>query len=255
MGFTIQKEDKFSAIADYRKYVVMNKSNHSYAINNKITAVLNSQSWYGRRCFIIGGGESLKGFDFSKLNGELTIGINKAFQFYQDATINYAMDTDFYNALREGRYDDISGEKLWDKWMSFKGLRIFLTPMELKEFGKEIYVIKRILDFTINWGDLEDGIHGGRNSGFGAINLAIALGVNKIYLLGYDMKAKTKSHWHTGYPARNLADFNVKLAEYRKEIEDALPYIQQAGIEVTNLSPDSDLKCFNNDILDNILKE
>jgi len=72
---------------DYRKYVIMNKSNHAYAINSKITQKFNSSSWLNRRCFIIGGGESLINFDFSCLKNELIITINKAFQFVPNATI------------------------------------------------------------------------------------------------------------------------------------------------------------------------
>jgi len=253
MGYTIEVEGKHIVNKEYKNFVIMNKSNHSYAVNKKITEVLNSNSWVGQRCFLIGGGESLKGFDFSRLNGELTIGINKAFQAYQNATINYAMDSTFYDALKKGHYDVISGEKLWDKWLSFKGIRVFLTPMEIKEFGKEVYLIRRILDFNISR-DLEAGIHGGINSGFGAIMLAVALGATKIYLLGYDMKAKTTSHWHSGYPDRDLVEFNQKLAEYKQEIQKALPWVLKVGVSVVNLSPDSDLKCFGYDSIDNVLK-
>ena len=40
---------------------------------------LPTGSWKGQRCFIIGGGPSLKGFDFKQLKGEKIIAINKAF--------------------------------------------------------------------------------------------------------------------------------------------------------------------------------
>ena len=38
---------------------------------------LEDDTWKGRRCFIIGGGPSLRGFDFSSLKGELVIGVNR----------------------------------------------------------------------------------------------------------------------------------------------------------------------------------
>jgi len=252
MGYVIEVEGKHMVSEEYKNFVIMNKSNHSYAINNKISDVFNSNSWAGRRCFIIGGGESLKGFDFSRLDGELTIGINKAFQFYQDATINYAMDSTFYDSVKKGLYDEISGENLWDKWLSFRGLRVFLTPMEIKEFGKEVYLVKRLFDFKVSR-NLQDGIHGGRNSGFGAIMLAVALGASTIYLLGYDMKAKDRSHWHGGYPDRDKLDFNRKLEGYRQEIQGALPWIGKFGVNVINLTPGSELKCFDSSSIDKIL--
>ena len=61
-----------------------------------ITDVLNSDSWKGKRCFIIGGGPSLSDFDFDILKDELTIGINKTLiQF--SPTLNYSMDKRFYD--------------------------------------------------------------------------------------------------------------------------------------------------------------
>jgi hypothetical protein len=253
MSFVIEVEGKHVASEEYKNFVIMNKSNHSYAINRKISDVLSSNSWAGRRCFIIGGGESMKGFDFSQLDKELTIGINKSFEVYSNATINYSMDSTFYDSMKKGDYDKMSGESLWDKWLSFKGLRVFLTPMEIKEFGREVYLVKRLFDFTVSR-DLQNGIHGGRNSGFGAIMLAVALGASTIYLLGYDMKAKVSSHWHSGYPDRDLAEFNQKLSEYRQEIQSALPWISKLGIDVVNLTPDSELKCFDSNLIDKVLK-
>jgi len=253
MGFLITPEQKYSGNEDYRNYIIMNKSNHSYGLNNNITDIFTENSWVGRRCFILGGGESLKGFDFTPLQNELTIGINKAFQYYPNTTINYSMDSDFYTALQDGRYDDHSGEKLSDKWHSYTGKRIFLTPMDIREFGKEVYLVRRNIDFRLNK-TLHEGIFGGRNSGFGAIMLARALGCRNIYLLGYDMKAVTSSHWHEGYPNRDLVDFNKKLQGYRQELQEAFPYLQQDGVTITSLNPNSDLRCFNNDVLENVLR-
>ena len=57
--------------------------------------VLPDGEWAGQRCFIIGGGESLKDFDFSKLKNELVIGVNLAFKKI-DCQINFAMDYNLY---------------------------------------------------------------------------------------------------------------------------------------------------------------
>jgi hypothetical protein len=253
MGYMITPEQKYSGNQDYRNYIIMNKSNHSYMLNNKIIDVFNSKSWSGRRCFILAGGESLKGLDFTPLKNELTIGINKAFQYYPDTTINYSMDSDFYSAIKDGRYDEVSGEKLLDKWKAYNGTRVFLTPMDIREYGKEVFLIRRNIDFRLNT-SLQDGIYGGRNSGFGAVMLARSLGCMNIFLLGYDMKAKETSHWHGGYPNRDLKDFNNKLTGYKQEFQEALPYLMRDGVTITNLSQDSELKCFNYDKLENVLR-
>jgi len=253
MGYLITPEQKYSGNEDYRNFLIMNKSNHSYGLNKHITEVFKDNCWAGKRCFILAGGGSLKGFDFTPLKDELTIGINKAFQTFQNTTINYSMDSDFYTAIYDGRYDEHSGEKLLEKWKSYTGKRIFLTPMDIRKFaGDDVYLVRRNIDFRLNK-TLDEGIFGGRNSGFGAILLARALGCANIYLLGYDMKAMESSHWHSGYPNRNLKDFNKKLQGYRQELQEAFPYLQQNGVTITNLSPDSDLKCLNNDTLENVL--
>lgn len=246
MGYVINEEKSFMQNEDYRNYLIMNKSNHSYALNNKITDVFSNGAWRKNRCFIIGGGESLRGFDFSRLDGELTIGINKAFQANPNFNINYAMDSILYESILTGPNAE--------QWKSFKGIRLFLTPMELKQFGPEVHLIRRILDPKISY-DLNTGIYGGKNSGFGAIMLAVILGASPIYLLGYDMKVKEHSHWHEGYPNRDIAEFNIRLAEYRQEIQNVLPILANAGFDVINVNKDSSLRCKSVDSIENVLKK
>jgi len=228
----------------YRNFVVMNKSNHSYAINKKITQEFDQDSWSGRRCFLIGGGESLRGFDYNQLDGELTITINKTFEVYPYSTINYSMDSTFYKKLKTDHYTNYSNENLWNKWNSLVCIRVALTPMEIMEFGPEVMLVRRKWKPVVERGDLDDGIYGGINSGTGAINLAIALGATTIYLLGYDMQAIKYTHCHNGYDDRTLENFNIKLKDYRKEIESLAASIKELGINVINLNPESQLKCF-----------
>ena len=230
---------------DYRKFIVLHKSNRSYAQNNKIISLFNSNSWKGSRCFIIGGGESLKGFDFSLLKDEVTMGINKAFTVYSNFTINYSMDSTLYDLMKSGTYDKPNEPRLWDKWVSFTRVRVFLTPMEIKQFGPEVHLVRKVISPSFNRQDLDNGIWGGKNSGMGAISLAIALGSTEIYLLGYDCKAKSTTHWHSGYePNRDVAIFDKKLHEYKAELEGVAHQIAALGVKIYNCSPDSDLKCF-----------
>ena len=239
----------------YRNNVIMGKSNHSYELNPKIIEKFTSNSWAGRRCFIIGGGESLKGFDFSQLDNELTIGINKVFQHYPKAKMTYCMDSTFYREMMRGDFNPTEGQTLQSLWNAYMGVRIFLTPMELFEFGKEVYVVRRNMDICINREDLDKGIYGGSNSGTGAIGIAVALGANPIYLLGYDMKAITSTHWHGGYEKRNIADFNTKLGTYRDDISKLVPLLKTFNINIINLNRNSDLTCFPFDDFDTVIKD
>ena len=243
MGYVIEHERKNTLDPNYVEFVIMNKSNHSYAINRKITEKFNSNSWLNDKCFVIGGGESLIGFDFNRLNGYHTIGTNKTFQFYPKLTINYAMDGDFYDGMKDGRYDVSGQPKIWNAWLTHGCIRVFLTPMELRQFGNEVYVVKRIFKPCVSR-DLVEGIYGGRNSALGALMLAVALGSNPIYLLGYDMKVKNQSHWHNGYPNRDLKDFADKLRGYNEEIASFFLTFEKLGVKIYNLNSDSALRCF-----------
>ena len=254
MGYTIKHEKKHTMDKHYRNFVILNKSNHSYAINNKITSQFNQNSWLNRRCFIIGGGESLKGFDYSQLDNELTISINKLFEVYPRATISYSMDSEFYRKLKTGLYNNYSTEDLWNKWHSLECVRVFLTPMEIMEFGSEVNLVRRKWEPSISRGDLDDGIYGGIISGTGALNLAIALGANPIYLLGYDMHAVKYTHCHGGYDSRTLENFNIKLRDYRVEIESMSKLIAEVGVTVVNLNKESKLQCFSFGDLQEVLK-
>ena len=241
---------------DYKKFVMLHNSNHSYATNNKIVQVLNKDSWSGKRCFIVGSGPSLAGFDFSLLQNELTMGINKAF-LIDKFTINYSMDSNFYRGMLDGLYDKQEGCRVFQKWLSYPGLKIFLTPLELNKYGNEVYLIKRTHKPGINRKDLDEGIWGGDNSAVGAINLAIALGANPIYLLGYDMHCGKKTHYHNGYvdqvaavdgkptvAPRDPVIFNKQLQEYKAEVEENSKLWKEHNIAIFNLGPDSALTCF-----------
>jgi hypothetical protein len=254
-GYTITPQRVPIIKENYKQNIIMAKSNHSYTTNRKIIEKFNSNSWLGKRCFIIGGGESLKGFDFNRLDNELTIGINKVFKFYPNSTINYSMDSTLYNQIRQGDLDRPGEPKLSVFWDNYKGTRVFLTPMERKQFGQDVYLVRRELHLAVNIGDLDKGIFGGNNSGTGAITLAIALGAQNIFLLGYDMKAVNQTHFHEGYEKRDLKEFNKKLNEYRDDITKICPLLRTVGVNVVNLNPNSDLKCFPFAKFDDVIKE
>lgn len=257
MGVMVIRNNGQKSDERYNRDVVMVKSNHSYRVGQKITEKFNLHSWSNQRCFILAGGPSLSGFDYTRLNNELTIGINKSFKYYPNATINYSMDPAFYDDMRNNKLDSTDpSSNLWMKWLEFRGTRIFLSPMERKEdFGKEVYLIRRQWKPSINRNDLDEGIYGGKNSGLGAIMLAAALGSKQIFLLGYDMKVQgQKTHNHDGYPNRNVQSFSQHLTEYCQEIWNMSDLLMMAGIEVINLTPDSALRCFRFSTLDEVLK-
>lgn len=205
--------------------------------NRRLYKVLPNNSWKDRRCFIIGGGPSLKNFDFSLLRGELSIGINRAFEKF-DPTIIFSMDTRFWGWIERGEL----GEEAKKKFAEYKGFKAWLNCVNFP-FPEDIYIIESagMKELTFS---LKSGIGHGNNSGYAALNLAICLGANPIYLLGFDMKGKEDKQewWHNGYPA--VQQENV-YRDFKSNFEWAAPKIKHAGFKVINLNPESALRCFD----------
>lgn len=202
----------------------------------KLKDTLHTGDWSGRRCWIIGGGPSLKGFDFNTLRGELTIGVNKAF-LHHDPTIIFSGDYRFYKKLM--MFNTPKRERLWTddeercyqaraKYLQSHAYKVWLDT-EGGAFGDEVFVVdyaghynKETKKFegeeAISF-NLEDGIYQGRNSGYAALNLAIALGASPIILLGFDMLGRDgKAAWfHEGYEA--LSEWQRTESVYDRFLE------------------------------------
>jgi len=217
----------------------------------------------GKRCFLIGGGPSLKGFDFRILNGEITIGVNRVFEFC-NCTMNYSMDPNFSDRILQGKIDPDpnKSDEIIRKWRSYLGIKVALVPIDYKKFEPDIYLIRRNREEGI-YRTLKEGIFPGNNSGFGALMLAILLGANPIYLLGYDFDCSFKqTHFHTGYQSKSETtdekvyhDQLTKLESFRKMFEKFAGRIRNLGISVYNLNPNSKLTCFPFKTIDDVLEK
>lgn len=207
-----------------------------YETGRYLYDVMSDNAWKGQRCFIIGGGQSLKEFDFSKLRNELVIGVNRAYEKI-DCTIMFAMDHSFYDWLTKGRL----GQEAKDKFDNFKGFRVWLDSGGY-DYPKGIFILKNSGSQSLAC-RMKDGIGGKSNSGFGALSLAVCLGASPIYLLGFDMKGKgeRQAWWHKGYPENQRGDVYSVFAKDFIRVADE---IKKRGIKVINLNAESDLKCF-----------
>lgn len=155
------------------------------------------------RCFIIGGGGSLKDFDFSRLKDEITIGINYVFKFFEPTYLIWC-DEAVYNQNKEeiDRLKSIKYAPTWwigNNWQNVKGFSI------ADSFQGKDGLIK--------------GLYGGKNgwmSGVLAISLASALGYSPIYLLGFD---GDKTHFHDYSIDTDLSLYNSWYEEFRDKWE------------------------------------
>ncbi len=192
--------------------------------------------WKGKRCFIIGGGPSVKRVDLSALAGELTIGINRAYELF-DPSILYGVDGQLFGWVELGEF----GEESRRKFNEYKGYKAWMALHSL--FPEDFYLIEVDSAKGHKIGTTKR-LSFKNNSGYGAINLAAALGAQEIYLIGFDMRGNKRGKqrwWHDGYPV----DYGEGIyTRYIKEITAFAPVLKKAGIKVVNLTRASSLKCF-----------
>jgi len=228
---TLRKKG-FGYSGDSRGLVVLDYEQGRYLFD-----VMPDGSWKDQRCFIIGGGESLKDFDFSTLRGEFVIGINRAYEV-MDCTINFAMDHNLYEWITEGRL----GNEAKEKFENFKGFPVWLDSAGYN-YPKGIFILNKSGSQNISR-SMKKGLGGESNSGFGALNLAVCLGANPIYLLGFDMCGKNGKQvwWHSGYPDKQRDDvYKVFANDFKRTVSE----LKERNIQVINLNPESKLKCFD----------
>jgi len=218
----------------------------------KITEIFSNSFLVGKRCFLLAGGPSLKGFNYSVLKNEFTIGINKTFTVFSP-NINYSMDLKFYNYISKPGNEQ-EQKKIHAQWLDYTGYKVFLCPKKSYNFEDNLYVVDRIDERVLSF-DLTKGIYGGNNSGFGALMLAISLGSKVIYLLGYDFKMSGDStHWHSGYWNQNSTSYDRKLFRFKQLFDEFASHIKDLGIEIVNLNVDSELNCFSKSSINEVLK-
>lgn len=212
--------------------------------NKDIQKILPDGAWRDEPVFIVGGGPSLKEFDFNLLKDKKVIGINRAYEKI-DPTIIFGMDTSFLKWVLEGRY----GKESRQTFLNSSAIKVWLATHPVNLPG-DIYIVRVARDYrhglkAFTW-SFKNGIGHGNNSGYASINLACCLGANPIYLLGFDMKFSPKgSHWHNGHIRKRPERVFKKFAG---PLTDKAPAIKKHGFKVINLvvngPQDTGLKCF-----------
>jgi hypothetical protein len=198
------------------------------------TEVLRTGQWAGRPAFVIGGGPSLKGFDYFQLDRFLTLGVNAAFMWRP--TVWYSSDrrlVDFHSV----------GEA-WRGWKTIK-----LVHYTWQEQGVELpecYYVPLAPPHVppVLWGEsLDEGIAAAGNSGLMALNIADVLGADPIFLLGFDLNDPPEgrlSHWHHLYP-----DAWIPSGQWcQKALEEFRRQGALCRARVYNLSPASAIDVF-----------
>ncbi|KKM07157.1 hypothetical protein LCGC14_1736760 [marine sediment metagenome] len=221
---------------------------------------LEDGAWRGRRCFVVGGGLSMRDFDWSRLNGELVIGVNRVIEDMTPA-IWFTMDHRFLINLFGNQYYN-KEQDVAQRITDFRGLKIWNNASATDTWdGNGIVEIKCPGEHHFT-DSLAQGIGGGANSGYGALNLAWILGADPIYLLGFDMhgEGKNQAHYksdfyHSAHKC-STGHFNHQFAtvykNFRANFERVAQERPDVAARVINLNPDSALKCFQFGKLDDV---
>jgi hypothetical protein len=188
------------------------------------------QRWAGADVFIVGGGPSLAGFDWSLLHGKNTIGCNAAFKLGVDVCkVCFFSDQKWFQAY-ETELSTFTGEVVTHcpRLLPLS----FRTPW-LKGVRRE----KRGLH--------QKAIGFGGNSGCSAVNLALLMGAKRVFLLGFDCKVEDvkQTHWHKWTIEQMNLQVFPKFIQGWGAIAVDLPTVFP-GCEIINLNPDSAIPFF-----------
>jgi hypothetical protein len=189
------------------------------------------------RIFVIGGGPSLTGFDWSRLDGEFVV------------SSNFSAPRPSVSVVNDVRI--IRTPEVLAKWLALPGEHVFVNRQcaEQKEIPPSVRVVPAVEEWSAS---LERGVLACNNCGLAALNFADILGARTIYLLGFDMAPVNgrTAHWHEGiYPA----DWGSDGRAYVNMLRQFGRWAEFVRAKVVNLNPESALECFEKADRDEVL--
>jgi len=208
------------------------------------------------RIFIIGGGPSLKGFNFKKFTNKDTIATNEA--IFDIRTSNYFMTIDY------SWVDRMTKKKKDLLFNQCKSTKIFVANCatgRLKEIDGTITDTKIGLKYNmldrfdkVIKSNRKDGLgksfndfRTGDNSGYCAMQLALILGYKKIYLCGIDLNDSKDTHYHNRY--------KVNSKKFSRFMDNFRGYFKDAVINYKSVFPNTEIiSCSKNGYLNKFIK-
>lgn len=189
-----------------------------------------SRDWDGRSVFLLGGGPSLRGFDFLALQERgIVVAINDAIRAVPWADCGFTIDVTWLGQRQQDIAEFVRGGREM----------LAAVPASYMRGQAGVRYVERQPGAWLS--DTMTTVYTGDNSGFAALGMAMQRGAKRIALLGYDMTVP--GHFHAGYPwvsrygaqdyGRWAAMFGV-LATFAK----------QNGVSIINCNPASAVACF-----------
>lgn len=193
--------------------------------------------------FIVGGGPSLKDFDYSILNDQVTVAINSSFEKLPNATVLYWCDEPW----AAKNYDSLEGHKCKLRFSARYGVSDDTLHNKKGIAGSTF--LRRMGTYGIDRN--KDNVCG-NHSGPHAINLIANMRPNRIFLLGFDLThIQGHSHWHDYNPTS--IDPEIYADQFIPCLNSMAEPLKAAGIKVINLSMKSALLCFEKDVIENYI--
>lgn len=197
--------------------------------------------WAGKDVFAIGGGSSLRDFDWSRLSGKPTIGCNVAYKLGPSlCNVCLFSDLGFY----EKHCDGLA------QYAKDGGFVVTHCPelvVSSENNPEWLHLMRRQARGLY----LAEQVGYGNNTGAGVINIALSMGARRVLLLGYDCKAPDPKHpnWHDEYKnAESKDELYAKFMEGFRSVR--LQLFKFKGSQVINLGPDSALNHFARSSID-----
>ncbi len=191
--------------------------------------------YQGLPIYVISTGTSLRGVDFTRLAGRITIGINRVIEYYHPSIMHFVDVTAHLThsrALRTYNGMIIAGPNAGP---TDTHDNTFIIPRNIDTFelsGKMTRLSRKV------GRSFGDGWFGG-GAGCTALHTAILLGGDPIYLLGYDYYEDNGSHFDEYDELRNNTDIYPASFESIEHLgrQDWIP-------RVFNCNSRSRVKCF-----------
>ena len=196
-------------------------------------------------CFVVGGGPSLNGFDFTQLNGFDTIAINKSVEYIPNPTYFITTDYSYFvkaalpiEKIKQKTQHSYFVANMTHEYMAFRDGKVIDTRRNF--VYDNLYQYTGVIESnnTDGFGSSLTEFSNGSNSGHCGIQLALLLGYKKIYLLGFDLNADGQTHFHQSYRDIDQASFKNKVKNYAITLNNALS-TYEGSQEIINLSNSS----------------
>lgn len=160
---------------------------------------LKEGSWAGQPCYIVGGGPSLKGFDWELLRSQPhIIAINLAFRKTPWAPICFIEDARFMRRFGKELAQSFQNLKIWHIGL---GTHVD-TIQEALKHDPDLLPLYETKEGKYWSSAFADGLSSSSNAAIGAINMADLLQADPIYLMGIDCRVEgpVLENFHTGEP-------------------------------------------------------